>query len=120
MLTSSNVFVARVPLVSPLGSTQATALSSRVMVPFHVSSIPVQHALCRVPGKARNKPLSGVRLRATMVLSSQLQVVAPSDCSPVAETVVSTISGMKYDIKRLSDAISQHDEVVSEIRDVIT
>ncbi|XLU48628.1 hypothetical protein S245_043442, partial [Arachis hypogaea] len=108
-----------VPPVFPLASTQARAISSRVMLLFHVRSIPVQHALCRVPEKARKKPLLGVHMRATMVLSSQPQVVAHPDCSPVAETVVTTVSGMKYDIKRLSDALSRHDEVVLEIRDAI-
>ncbi|XLR62924.1 hypothetical protein S83_013596, partial [Arachis hypogaea] len=42
------------------------------------------------------------------------------DCSPVTETVVTTISGMKYDIKRLSEAISRHEDVVLEIRDAIS
>ncbi|RYR21708.1 hypothetical protein Ahy_B03g067029 isoform F [Arachis hypogaea] len=46
-------------------------------------------------------------------------VIPCQDCSPVAETVVTTVSGMKYDIKRLSDALSRHDEVVLEIRDAI-
>ncbi|XP_072059067.1 uncharacterized protein [Arachis hypogaea] len=41
------------------------------------------------------------------------------ECSPKAKSVVSTVSGLQSDLRQLSDAISQHDVVVSEIRDAI-
>ncbi|KAL4344286.1 hypothetical protein AHAS_Ahas11G0163200 [Arachis hypogaea] len=42
------------------------------------------------------------------------------DCSPVAETVVSTVSGMRYDMKLLSEVVSRHEAVMAEIRAAIT
>ncbi|QHO39573.1 Ulp1 protease family, carboxy-terminal domain protein [Arachis hypogaea] len=41
------------------------------------------------------------------------------DSSHVAETVVTTVSGIKCDLERLSDVISRHEGVVLEIRDAI-
>ncbi|KAL4390434.1 hypothetical protein AHAS_Ahas03G0144700 [Arachis hypogaea] len=93
------------------------------MVPYHVISLPVQHALCPVPAKGQNEALLGLLMRMTMVLSSSCKLwlflwsTPPSkdahlDCSPVAMSVVSIVSGISHDIRRLSDAISRQDAVV--------
>ncbi|XLR53251.1 hypothetical protein S83_003923, partial [Arachis hypogaea] len=41
------------------------------------------------------------------------------DCTPIAMSVVSSVSEMKSDIRKLSEAIARHDAVVSEIKDAI-
>lgn len=44
---------------------------------------------------------------------------ATQECTPIARSVVSSVSGMQTDIRRLSDALARHDAVVLELRDAI-
>ncbi|KAL4306333.1 hypothetical protein AHAS_Ahas16G0167800 [Arachis hypogaea] len=70
-----------------------------------------QNSDCRVPPAAVNE----LEWSAGSCSSSS---PGPShECSPIAKSVVSTVFGMQSDLRRLLDAISRHDAVVSGIKD---
>ncbi|XLT08859.1 hypothetical protein HN51_054652, partial [Arachis hypogaea] len=66
------------------------------------------------------EPLGGLNEPAWSAGSCGSASRGPShECSPIAKSVVSIISGLQSDLRHLSYAISRHDTVVSEIRDTI-
>ncbi|XLR22319.1 hypothetical protein HN51_068565 [Arachis hypogaea] len=115
-----------VPVVYRLEQGQPNQQASHRMDPLLRCILLAPDARPPVPGKRWNgsltdeaPPKGNDDPLVSAASCGSTYTAPPHECTPIARSVVSSVSGMQTDIRRLSDALARHDAVVLELRDAI-